>query len=1280
MKSLLITIIKKFSFVFAFSIILIALLIILTRSLTPLLNHHRVDFAKLASNLLHAPVTIGQVEASWYQYQPEISLNETTVFSADTQKPILKVQKIRIFFSIPMSIWQWKLIPSGVMLSGADVNISQDAQGKLKLKGLNQPFEEETGFSNVAAFLSMQPRLILEDINVHYTNKKNLQKFFTIYKLNLQNIDDKHIVFGKAILHQDIPTEVQFALQLHGEILELSQIKAKIYLYVSGLSIPQWFKEYNWQNWQISRGIGSAKIWASWSHGEFRKIQSAFQIYGLNLYSLTNKSTHPIERISGNISWLKKGNEEVLAGNDILIDLPTHLWPMTNFYLAFNQNIKGDLTPRIINIGYFDLHDAQPFLEGSKSFLPNDWQKQLLTLQLKGNLQNTNANFTGAIDDWHHANFKTNFNHIGFLPSQNIPGVENFSGNFSWDGSSGNLILQSQRAKLRYDPFYLKPIFIDHVNGEIQAALDVNNNWSFKTKLIQIFNNDLTADLSGAFNLATKGSPFVDMSVNFSLKNIHHLSLYLPLKTFDAELLKWLQQAFISGEIASANVNLKGSLDDFPFDNKNGNFLFSSTLKNVKLLYSPDWPMLKNINGKLIFHGHQMTLNADKARILNTPLGNIHAVIPYIGHDKDQELQLTSDEIHTDFDQITRFIKQSPLNKTFGKMFSALIFQGPLKLNLGLIIPLSTSDSTKVKGVIAFDNNDLKVVTANLHINQLNGLLHFTEDSMNAESLQGKMFNKPININITTQKNKAAKATIIAADIKTHLDISDIENILAMPLKKFASGSTDVYSKIQFAENKLIALNVYSDLKGLAINLPDQYGKKSDESRKFIANLALSEKEELKLQLSYGNLLNGALILDKENNKYKLNGADLRFGAGDAAWPKTSGIYVTGNVQQLNWDKIKNYLQQTGGGNAVSQLRGIDIFTKSLIIANQQFSDMRLNITPKENYWFLNISSPDIDGEIQIPKEVKPQKSVIAQFQRLNLQPVTSSSISAFDMKSLPEINFSASNVSYKDTPLGQIIFSTSPTKDGLRIQTFRIISSKMNLQATGNWTQKNKLSTTHLQGDLNSENVSDLLSSFNVDVHNFISSYGKLNFNLNWQDAPYIFSLADLNGLVTLELGKGRIVDVGENSAKMDLGKMLSIFSFQSIPRRLSLDFSDLFQKGYSFDSIKGNFVIRHGNAYTNNSHIEGSIASVKINGRIGFKDKDYDLTISITPSVSSMTSGLPVAATLLTAGNPFVFVGAVAANVVTGSLLSKAATYNYVVKGNWNNPRWEPAGVQKK
>src|SRR5438046_2327694 len=120
------------------------------------------------------------------------------------------------------------------------------------------------------------------------------------------------------------------------------------------------------------------------------------------------------------------------------------------------------------------------------------------------------------------------------------------------------------------------------------------------------------------------------------------------------------------------------------------------------------------------------------------------------------------------------------------------------------------------------------------------------------------------------------------------------------------------------------------------------------------------------------------------------------------------------------------------------------------------------------------------------------------------------------------------------------------------------------------------------------------------------------MQFNLIWPGAPYDMSLNHLSGTLGLQLTKGRIINLGNSTdAKMGLGRILNVFSLQSIPRRLSLDFSDVVESGYSFDSMKGTFALKNGNAFTRDARFDGPVARVELNGRLGLGVKDYDMVL---------------------------------------------------------------------
>src|SRR3990167_3829863 len=125
MKMFLLAVAKKLSYVFAICIILFAILISVTFLLTPFLDRYRPDLERWASDLLQMPVAISKVNVSWYHYQPEINLYTVTILNKTTKKPILQIQKIRVFFSVFESIWQRQFVPIGLGIVGADINLRE---------------------------------------------------------------------------------------------------------------------------------------------------------------------------------------------------------------------------------------------------------------------------------------------------------------------------------------------------------------------------------------------------------------------------------------------------------------------------------------------------------------------------------------------------------------------------------------------------------------------------------------------------------------------------------------------------------------------------------------------------------------------------------------------------------------------------------------------------------------------------------------------------------------------------------------------------------------------------------------------------------------------------------------------------------------------------------------------------------------------------------------------------------------------------------------------------
>ena len=181
----------------------------------------------------------------------------------------------------------------------------------------------------------------------------------------------------------------------------------------------------------------------------------------------------------------------------------------------------------------------------------------------------------------------------------------------------------------------------------------------------------------------------------------------------------------------------------------------------------------------------------------------------------------------------------------------------------------------------------------------------------------------------------------------------------------------------------------------------------------------------------------------------------------------------------------------------------------------------------------------------------------------------------------------------------------------------------------------------------------------------------GKLVANLSWFGRPDEFNYSSLNGTLKLDTGKGRFVKMEPGA-----GKLLSILSLQSLPKRISLDFNDVFSEGFQFDNIAGNASIRNGVLDSQDFHIIGSSAKVTMKGSVDLNTETQNLRVRILPTLGDSVSMIGVLAL-----GPTVGISTLILNKVLGDPLDKLVSFEYNVSGTWSDPSVvKVGGVQTK
>src|SRR5690606_1147893 len=102
-----------------------------------------------------------------------------------------------------------------------------------------------------------------------------------------------------------------------------------------------------------------------------------------------------------------------------------------------------------------------------------------------------------------------------------------------------------------------------------------------------------------------------------------------------------------------------------------------------------------------------------------------------------------------------------------------------------------------------------------------------------------------------------------------------------------------------------------------------------------------------------------------------------------------------------------------------------------------------------------------------------------------------------------------------------------------------------------------------------------------------------RLTGQLGWQGAPTRIDYPSLNGSLKLETGSGQF-----NKLEAGVGRLLGILSLQALPRRITLDFRDVFSEGFAFDRISGSIAVAAGVLRTEDLEIRGPAARIMLAG----------------------------------------------------------------------------------
>jgi len=462
-----------------------------------------------------------------------------------------------------------------------------------------------------------------------------------------------------------------------------------------------------------------------------------------------------------------------------------------------------------------------------------------------------------------------------------------------------------------------------------------------------------------------------------------------------------------------------------------------------------------------------------------------------------------------------------------------------------------------------------------------------------------------------------------------------------------------------------------SNLQGPSIDLPWPFGKSADESYPLKIETAIKRGISADTRIDFNNAMDVEIASVKtKNNESAVSRIEILFGSETPQFTGEPGVSLSGTLEFLPVDDWSEYLRghDTQANTLLTTLpTSFDMDIKEVQVVGRKFEDVHLAGNRGETTWALDISSSAAKGRISIPTDVSNR------LLRLDLEHLTLVGSSAprpeefekLDPTQIPSIEMKSKAFHFKDIDFGQTEIRTTRLPKGLKLEHLTFSNPDFSAMATGNWISDDRGKTSQLDMKIKSPALAPLLDRFRYKAANIEGGEAEIRIDASWPGTPADFSLNRMVGTFELHAVDGRFLDIDPGG-----GRLFGLLSLQTLPRRLTFDFSDLFRKGFAFDRIDGIFQIEAGNAYTNSLTMEGPAARINVSGRTGLIEKDYDQRAIVTPALSS---SIPIAAALFGpigagAGAVYYLGGKVFKSIP--KKIDKFLTREYSIRGSWENP----------
>ncbi|WP_240126356.1 YhdP family protein [Thermomonas alba] len=1224
----------------ALLLLAVALLVTVASQLLPLLQQHPQKIAAWLSARAHHPVAFDRVRTEWTRRGPLLRLDNLRV-GEGAQPLVIGDAELLI---APYTGWLPGYSLTELRLRGLDLTLQRDANGQWHVRGL--PGQQAD--TNPLDTLSQLGELQLEQARLRVLAPE------LGLDVNVPRIDLRLRVSGARV-----DAGARAWLRRAGQPLDVAGTldrasgDGRVYAGSRQADLAELAGVLAWAGVAPQAGRGHVRVWATLKRLRVVAIRAVGELDGVTLRGtpLAPGQPAPVQGLGPvalDVAWA--GTIENWRARALRLRVGQQ--QLDGLALAGGHG----LALRAARL------ELAPLLEWAalSDLLPPALRRWLRAARPAGVLDDVQF----AADGQGRLRARLRASGLRFAPVGHAPGLR---------GVGGWLLADQDGLRLRFDPgaqvvfdwpsgFGVPHAFT--LGGEAVAWRN-GSGWDVQTPGLAISGGPLQVRARGGIGFQGDGSrPHLDIAADLGQVPVtaargfwvHYL---MPKATVD-----WLDTALRGGVLREAHAVVAGDLDDWPFRDAPGLagagvFRVQTKVQDATVKFRPDWPAAEHLDADLAFVADGFQLQG-RARLAGVPVTTLRASIPSF-----HQPELTVDaEAAGDAGQFLALLRASPLRKDNAATLDALAASGPAQASLHMRLPLHhDAPAPQLDGRVTLSGVRLLQRQYKLTFEQVRGTLRFDHDGFQADGLQVRHDGVPGLLSLRSGPHVRDPAQAFEAQLQTSADIDALLDRAGNLewLKPYVRGSSAWTTELDVprAAPGTARLRLQSALVGTRFDLPAPLDKPAAQALPASLQLSLPlEKGEVSVSL-------GDVLVLRSRSAGGQTGLRILLGGGAVGAPPVNGVLVEGRTPRLD---ALGWLGVLGSGHGEGpSLQRVDVQAAQLRLLGADFGDARLQLAPAAGGWAMQVQAPGLAGSLQVPQA--HGAAVVGRFDRLywtlpatEAEPLTTPTRDAVDPTNIPPLQIDVADLRLGGVPMGRARFRSTPVTGGMRMDEFSTSGSKQRLRGSGSWLGQGAAQRSQFRLDVDSDDAGALLGALGFGGQ-IGGGHGKLGLEASWRGGPQDFAPPNLDATLALDLKDGRLLELEPGA-----GRVLGLLGVAQLRRRLMLDFSDFFSKGFTFDRIQGNARIADGILHTDNLTIRGPAADILVRGDTDLRNQRFDQRVDVQPK----SAGLLTAVGALAAGPVGAAVGAVA-NAVLDKPMRDIGAKHYRVTGPWSAPKIE-------